>query len=231
MPTGALPASPDVRSRGAIGWLQTLQAKGQQRLQWAHLRHRSVEVRAPRLHLIALDTSGSMRRGGRLAAAKGHAAALIEQAASAGEQVALLCFGGLGVELLLAPGPARRAGSARVRPVGGGGGTPLAAALAESERVLQQFRLRQRGQGGCEVWLWLLTDGRSLEQPAAPRTAEHIVIVDFDAPPGLSTSTSARTSTSTSAHTPAGTPAIGIGRCAVWARQWGAEHRRAGPPA
>ena len=211
MPTAALQASPALCNGGAIAWLRTLLAKGPQALQRAHLRHPPVAVRAPRLHLIALDTSGSMRRGGRLALAKGHAAMLIEQAAGAGDDVALLCFGGSGVELLLLPGPARRSGSARVRPVGGGGGTPLAAALAESERLLRQSRVRHRGQGACETWLWLLTDGRSLEQPVAPGAAEHIVIIDFDAP--------------------AGAPGTGIGRCAAWAAHWGAEHRHASLPA
>ena len=213
MPTAALQASPALCNGGAIAWLRTLLAKGPQALQRAHLRYPPVAVRAPRLHLIALDTSGSMRRGGRLASAKGHAAMLIEQAAGAADDVALLCFGGSGVELLLLPGPARRSGSARVRPVGGGGGTPLAAALAESERLLRQSRVRHRGQGACETWLWLLTDGRSLEQPAAPRAAAHIVIIDFDAAPS----------------TQGGGVERGIGRCATWARHWAAEHRLASP--
>ena len=189
-----------------IAWLRTLLAKGPQPLQRVHLRYQPVAAQTPRLHVIALDTSGSMRRGGRLASAKGHAALLIEQAARAGDDVAMLCFGGAGVELLWSPGPARRSGSTRLRQVGGGGGTPLAAALAESERLLRISQTRHRGQGGCETWLWLLTDGRSLEQPAAPR-ADRVVIFDFDET--------------------AGAARPGIGRCAAWARHWGAEHRPA----
>jgi magnesium chelatase subunit ChlD-like protein len=201
---------PALRSGGAIAWLRTLLAKGPRALQRAHLHYQPVAGRAPRLHIIALDTSGSMRRGGRLASAKGHAARLIEQAVVSGDDVALLSFGGAGVELLLLPGPARRSGSACVRPLGGGGGTPLAAALAEADRLLRRSQLRHRGQGTCETWLWLLTDGRSLEQPNAPGAAEHIVIIDFDAPAGAS--------------------GTGIGRCAAWAAHWGAEHRYASLP-
>ncbi len=148
----------------------------------------------PRLHLIVLDTSGSMRQGGRLALAKGFAAKLIEEAARAGDDVALLCFGGQGVELVLPPGPARAAGAARVRQCGGGGGTPLAHALAVAQGLLVK---------SSHAALWLLTDGRTLEQPAAPQGAAQTVIVDFD------------------------DPRRAIGRCAAWAAQWGAEHRLA----
>lgn len=182
-----------------IHWVRTLMAKGPQRLAPSHLRHQAPNARVPSLHLIALDTSGSMRQGGRLAKAKGYAARLIEQAARAGDHVALLCFGGQGVELLLPPGPARAAGSARVRPVRGGGGTPLSACLAEAERLLRMAQ-RQRGAGGTNC-LWLLTDGRTLEQPAAPAAAAHVVVVDFD------------------------DPMRPIGRCTAWAERWRAEHR------
>lgn len=186
-----------------IAWLPTLVAKGPARLAPAHLRRRPASAVQPCLHLIALDTSGSMRQGGRLAWAKGYAARLIEQAARAGDHVALLCFGGQGVELLLPPGPARRAGTARVRPLGGGGGTPLAAGLAEAERLLRATR-RHRGAGAPSC-LWLLTDGRTLEQPAAPAAATHVVVVDFD------------------------DPLRPVGRCATWAARWQAEHRMPEP--
>ena len=186
-----------------IAWLPTLRAKGAQPLQREHLRHTLRLERPARLHLIVLDTSGSMRQRGRLALAKGHAAWLIEQAARAGDDVALLCFGGQGVELLLPPGRARAARTARVRPLGGGGGTPLAHALMQADQVLQRAARRQ---GPTESWLWLLTDGRTLEQPDAPQAAQRIVIVDFD------------------------NPSRGIGHGAAWAARWGAEHRMASQP-
>lgn len=144
-----------------------------------------------------------MRRGGRLACAKGHAARLIEQAAKAGDDVALLSFGGQGVALLVPPGPARASSNLRVRALGGGGGTPLAQALAQVEQVLRRARRRQ---GPTEHWLWLLTDGRSLEQPTVPPAAQHCVIIDFD------------------------DPARPLGRCARWAATWSAAHQRAFQP-
>jgi magnesium chelatase subunit ChlD-like protein len=180
--------------------LPTVVAKGPAPLRREHLRRQPVALRGSRLHCIVLDTSASMRRRGRLALAKGHAAFMIEQAARQGDDVALLRFGGQGVELLLPPGRARAAGSQRLRPVGGGGGTPLAEALVQAERLLQRA-LRKSGPAEC--WLWLLTDGRTREQPQAPLTAQHLVIVDFD------------------------DPHKSLGRCAAWAARWGAEHRLA----
>lgn len=199
------PFNPAVKTGGdrpAIAWLRTLLAKGPRALQREHLCYQPQAAAAPRLHLIVLDTSGSMRQGGRLALAKGHAARLIEQAARAGDHVGLLYFGGGGVELVLPPGPARAAGAARVRQCGGGGGTPLRQALAVANTLLEQARRRSNGP----AWLWLLTDGRTLEQPATPKGAEHAVVMDFDD------------------HSPA---SRAQGRCAAWAACWGAEYRLA----
>lgn len=142
-----------------------------------------------------------MRRGGRLALAKGHATMLIEQAVRAGDEVGLLAFGGGGVELLVSPRRSGKPAAARVSALGGGGGTPLAEGLAQARRLLQRSGHRQ-----FESWLWLLTDGRSLEQPPAPDEAQRVVIVDFDE------------------------PTRAIGRCAEWAARWGAEHRFALQP-
>ena len=197
------PFKPAVKALGdsaAIAWLRTLLAKGPRALQRDHLRYQPQVLAVPRLHLIVLDTSGSMRQGGRLALAKGHAARLVELAARAGDHVGLLCFGGSGVELVLPPGPARAAGAARVRQCGGGGGTPLRQALAMAETLLAQARRRE---STGPAWLWLLTDGRTLEQPTTPRGADHAVVLDFDD------------------RSPA------IGRCAAWAARWGAEYRLA----
>ena len=178
----------------AIAWLRTLIAKGPAALQLQHVRYQPRSKAQPQLHCIVLDTSGSMRQGGRLALAKGFAARLIEEAARAGDDVALLSFGGRGVELLLPPGPARAAGAMRVRQCGGGGGTPLAQALAVAQSLLGR---------NARAALWLLTDGRTLEQPSAVQGTARTVIVDFD------------------------DPKRPLGRCAAWAARWAAEYRLA----
>jgi magnesium chelatase subunit ChlD-like protein len=81
-----------------------------------------------------------------------------------------------------------------VRQCGGGGGTPLAQALLVAQGLLAK---------SSHAALWLLTDGRTLEQPTAVQGVAHTVIVDFD------------------------DPKRPLGRCAAWAARWGVEHRLA----
>lgn len=191
--------------RGAIAWLPTLQAKGRNALAAQHLRWREPKGKPSTLHLLLLDTSGSMRQGGRLARAKGYAAQVLEQAAREGDHVALLCFGGQGVEVLVPVGPARRAAAVRVQQRDGGGGTPLAQALVAADNLMAQHR-RVRGTSAstASTVLWLLTDGRTLEQPRAPQGADQLMLVDFD------------------------DTKVRVGRCADWAVRWGAEYRQGG---
>ncbi len=119
-----------------------------------------------------------MAASGALARAKGALLALMEQAYRRREQVALLCFGGTRVELRLPPRKAAAWNDDWIAPIGGGGGTPLGHAVAEAGRLLQ----RHGGPaGGCEGWLWLLTDARTREQPARPAAAMQACILDFEA--------------------------------------------------
>ena len=186
--------APNTGDGPSIAWLRRLVAKGPAALQPQHVRYQPRTQAVAQLHCIVLDTSGSMRQGGRLALAKGFAARLIEEAARAGDDVALISFGGQGVNMLLPPGPARAAGAARVRECGGGGGTPLAQALVVAQGVLAR---------SPHAALWLLTDGRTLEQPDPVHGVAQTVIVDFD------------------------DPKRPLGRCAAWAERWGAEYRLA----
>jgi len=190
---------PASASAGSIDWVRTLIAKGPRPLHRGHLRYQPIQAVVPALHLIVLDTSGSMRQRGRLALAKGYAARLIEQAARTGDDVGVLSFGGDGIEVLVPPGPARAAGAMRVRQRGGGGGTPLAQAMVLASCLLE----RHASHKLRDSTLWLLTDGRTLEQPQPPSGVGQIVIIDFDHPDRP------------------------VGRCAAWAQRWPAEYRRA----
>lgn len=181
-----------------IDWPQTLLAKGRGALQRQHLRRHRCTTRPARLHLLLIDTSASMRRHGRLALAKGCADRLIAQAARHGDEAGVLCFGGTAPTWLQRPGPARRALALRVRGLGGGGGTPLAAALATADAALQQRRRRSASTDHIDTWLWLLTDGRSLQTPQRPVFADHLVLVDHD------------------------DPLDPAGQCRRWAALWGA---------
>ncbi len=193
------PALAKVAAR--IHWPKTLMNKGSGQLRREHLVCVQPPVEPAALHLIALDHSGSMRSGARLAEAKAFAAGLVESASRSGAQVAVLLFGGLGVQWLQGAAPARRSAIPRLGRLGGGGGTPIGEGLRVAQVELQAFRRRS---GAAPRTLWLLTDGRSLEQPDPPSAAERIVIVNFD------------------------DPQRPRGRCQSWAQRWGAELRQ--PP-
>ncbi|MCZ2088967.1 MAG: VWA domain-containing protein, partial [Burkholderiales bacterium] len=120
-------------ARGTLHWPATLAAKGLAPLAREHLRQRAA-VDGGELHCVVLDASGSMQRGAALARAKGVALDLLERAVRRGHQVALLALAGGRVLPLAPPQPARRALAARLAGLGGGGGTPLAQALALAQR-------------------------------------------------------------------------------------------------
>lgn len=182
-----------------IHWPRTMAHKGPGSLTRVHLQWERAPNEPPALHLIALDNSGSMRQGARLAQAKAFAVRLLDEATRSGSYVAVLLFGGQGVQWLQTAAPARRSVMAPVSRLGGGGGTPLAEGLSQAQVELQTFGRRH---SGASRTFWLLTDGRSLEQPSVPQAADQVVIVDFD------------------------DPMRPLGRCRHWAERWGAEWRR-----
>jgi len=81
----------------------------------------------------------------------------------------------------------------------------MAQALAAADNLMAKHR-RVRGTSAntASTVLWLLTDGRTLEQPRAPQGADQLVLVDFD------------------------DAKVRVGRCADWAVRWGAEYRQGG---
>lgn len=158
-------------------WPHTLAARGAERLGRTHLRFRAEEARAATLHCFVLDCSTSMVTNGQLARAKGLLAAWLQAAYQRRDDVALLCFAGGRLDWRLKPGRARAWNERGVLPIAGGGGTSLTEGLAEADAMLAQAARRQPAQSRC---LWLLTDGRSPQQPPRPRAAHHVGVVDFE---------------------------------------------------
>ncbi len=148
-------------------------ARGADTLQASHLRCQTRQAHGGALHCFVLDCSASMLADGHLAEAKGVLLALMEEAYRRRDQVALLCFGGNGVALRLPPRRAALWNDDWIAPIGGGGGTPLAQAVAEADALLARHAASQR-------WLWLLSDGRTRESPARPASADRAVVIDFE---------------------------------------------------
>lgn len=149
-----------------------------------------------RLHLLLLDSSGSAAAS--LPLAKGVIAELSRHCYLQREQLALFSFAGERVERRLKLQRAPKRLAPLLQPIGAGGGTPLAEAMAQAQRFIRQIRARQPG---CEVQLYLLSDGRSralerLEKPEAP-----LLIIDTERQP------------------------VRLGRCRALAARLGADYR------
>ncbi|MEL6478239.1 MAG: magnesium chelatase subunit D [Pseudomonadota bacterium] len=130
-------------------------------------RLRRYRERAETLTIFAVDASGSAAMA-RLAEAKGAVETLLAEAYRRRDQVALIAFRGTGAELILPPTRALARAKRALGGVPGGGGTPLAAGLAEA--LALALTARRRGQS---VALMILTDGRGNIplDPEAPRSA------------------------------------------------------------
>ncbi|WP_323745928.1 vWA domain-containing protein [Diaphorobacter caeni] len=158
-----------------MDWPRTLVARGAEKLALGHLRFRDMERVSARLHCVLLDCSSSMVTTGALARAKGVLLDLFREAYLRREHVALICFGGEGVQLRLAPCKAGAWSDDWIAPIGGGGGTPLAEALGRADDLLAAH-----GGGGTQGWLWLLSDARTRELPRRPVHADAIRVLDFE---------------------------------------------------
>lgn len=188
------------RLTGAAGtrldWVGTLRTKGRRSLQVQDLRYRPQPVGSGTLHCVLLDMSASMLRGEKLALAKGCLLALTEDFYRRREHLAVIGFSGNAARLLQAPGKATAFNAEWIRPLAGGGGTPIESALALADVLMQRAR---RGSSGRLLSLWLLTDGRFAELPARPHLADSCHIVDFE------------------------TDTIALQRCRRLARDWDAQ--------
>jgi len=130
-------------------------------------RVRRAKMRAEKVVIFVVDASGSTALA-RLAEAKGAIELMLAQAYVARQQVALIAFRGHGAELLLPPTRSLVMTKRRLARLPGGGGTPLAAGLAEALALARLARGR-----GVAPYVALLTDGRANialdETPGRPR--------------------------------------------------------------
>ncbi|GEN28900.1 hypothetical protein HVA01_25460 [Halovibrio variabilis] len=130
---------------------------------WRTLKMRKTQAGQPRAHLVLLDTSGSTLGQRLLGQAKGLVEALVRQAYTAREQVAVVGFGNGGVVPLLSRRRAPKRVQAALEATTGGGGTPLRKAVIEAKRLIHQW---QRREPGLHIRTYLITDGRTRESVA-----------------------------------------------------------------
>lgn len=176
-----------------IAWPATFARKRHAPLRAEHLRFVREASKNGVLHCFALDCSASMLAGERLALAKGLLVALFDRAAAERAEAALVCFGGARADVRFGPAVPRWWNARWLRPVGGGGGTPLALGVGTAARVLERAA---RAKPAQQRLLWVLTDGRSIDRPIRPAAVDQIVFVDFEL------------------------EAVRLGRCAQLAREW-----------
>ena len=162
---------------GGWDWPRTLIARGAEPLALHHLRRRTTEPSQGRLHCVVLDCSASMLTSGALARAKGVLIDLLQEAYQRRDHIALVCFGGSGVEVRMPPAKAGAWNDDWIAPIGGGGGTPLQLGLQRAAEVLSAHCGADAQMQG---WLWLLTDARTRELPSKPVHADEIRVMDFD---------------------------------------------------
>jgi magnesium chelatase subunit ChlD-like protein len=167
------PPALQAAATAGIDWPRTLAARGAQRLRAEHLRRAHRQPQTAVLHCFLLDCSASMLGGERLALAKGLLVELLAQVYRWRDRAAVLGFGGSGIDVWQAPGPAAVRHAPWLAAIGGGGGTPLADALRAADALLARHRSGPR-------WIWLLSDCRSRDVPERPRHAEHIRLIDFE---------------------------------------------------
>jgi magnesium chelatase subunit D len=126
-------------------------------LERSDLRERRREGRESNLVLFLVDASGSMAARRRMEAVKGAVLSLLLDAYQRRDKVGLICFRGVGAQLLLPPTSSVDAAASRLESMPTGGQTPLAAGLAEAHATLLRERLRDPLRRPLLV---VVTDGR-----------------------------------------------------------------------
>nr|WP_158387320.1 VWA domain-containing protein [Comamonas testosteroni] len=141
-------------------------------LQLEHLQYRQRPAGTSVMQVVMLDMSASMLKANKLARAKGYLLAIAEKAYRDREHIGVIGFGGKGAHWLQHPSKAQAFNDGWVDPVGGGGGTPLMAALDLLGPLLARCNQKVR--------VWVLTDGRFEHLPEKPQYMDDCLIVDFE---------------------------------------------------
>lgn len=159
-----------------IDWFKTfIRSAGQWPLKGLYYRNK--KVGAPIVHLVLLDTSGSVLDQQGLAKAKGLISQIAKQAYKAREAVTILGFGNQRVEMLMVAHRAPKETTALLNRIKAGGGTPLNDALREAAQWQRQFN-RKNGNGHFNNYI--ITDGRISRIEASQPLMGETIILDIE---------------------------------------------------
>lgn len=122
-------------------------------LRRSDLRVRRFAERTRAVTIVCVDASGSAAMA-RLAEAKGAVERLLAQAYVTRSEVALIAFRGAGAEVMLPPTRSLTRARRALAELPGGGGTPLASAIAAARSLADSVAAR-----GATPLLVFLTDG------------------------------------------------------------------------
>lgn len=137
------------------------------------LRWRADPAPAHTLQVFLLDCSASMVQSGALGVAKAVLLALMAHAYRQRHEVCLIVFGGEGARMPVSPQRASWQNDGWVKPLPGGGGTPMQAALDMAHMPLRSGRFAHHV-------LWLLSDARVHGPLPEPPPAQVLRVLDFE---------------------------------------------------
>ncbi len=132
-------------------------AAGRRVLAPADLREHVRAGREATFVCLVVDASGSMGARRRLARVKGALIALLRDAYTRRDRVAVIAFRDSAARVLVQPGAPLAVAAAALRELPTGGRTPLAAGLDAAEQLIRREALREPGRRAIAV---VLTDGR-----------------------------------------------------------------------
>ncbi len=118
--------------------------------------------------VVAVDASGSMGAGDRIAAAKGAVLGLLRDAYVRRDKVALVTFRGERADVALRPTSSVEIARTRLDALATGGATPL----AEGIRAAAELAAREAARNGGDALVVLITDGRATAGGEARSRAE-----------------------------------------------------------
>ena len=159
-----------------IHWFRTLIAnKGSWPL--TTLRYLKQRRGQARIHLILLDTSGSVLQHRAFSKAKGLILQVAERAYLQRENIAILGFGNGEVHTLFATRRAPKAIQQYLNEIQASGGTPINAAIEQASHFQQQQLLKTPG---TLFQNYVLTDGRVRSIDVSASLVGHTTVVDIE---------------------------------------------------